>query len=86
MDFPTREIYTIDIVLTSIMTIESISISPTSNIDSFTVQFHISHRYYLEISSVIPSKGKWPRQCTSKFYKNTSSWNRRWKSTETCVI
>jgi hypothetical protein len=53
MDFPTREIYTIDIVLTMTMTIESITLNPLSNVDSFIVQFHNAHRYYLEIPSVI---------------------------------
>jgi hypothetical protein len=56
MDFSTREIYTIDILLTATMAIESITLNPTSNVDSFIVQFHNSHRYYLEIPSVIGSK------------------------------
>jgi len=56
MDFPTSEIYTIEIALTSIMTIESVAINSASNVDSFNVQFHFYNRYYLEISSTIPSK------------------------------
>jgi hypothetical protein len=56
MNFPTREIYTIDIILTITMTIESITLNPSSNVDLFTVQLHMSQRYYLEIQSVVGSK------------------------------
>jgi len=56
MDFPTRDTYTIDIVLTITMTIESITLNPSSNVDSFLVQFHTSHKYYLEIPSIIGYK------------------------------
>ncbi len=56
MSFPTAESYTIDIVLNVTMTIESITLHSASNVDSFIVQFHYSHRYYLEIFSVIGSK------------------------------
>jgi hypothetical protein len=56
MDFSTRDTYTIDIVLTMTMTIESITLNPSSNVDSFLVQFHNSHKYYLEIPSIIGYK------------------------------
>lgn len=48
--------YIIDIVLSQIMTIDSITFHPSSNVDSFIVQLHHHHTYYLEITSVIGSK------------------------------
>jgi hypothetical protein len=56
MIFLTRETYTIDIIFTITMTIESITLNPASNVDSFKVQLHMSQKYYLEISSVVGSK------------------------------
>ena len=56
MNFPTREAYHIDIILTHTMTIDSITLNPASNVDLFNVQLHMSHRYYLEISSIVGSK------------------------------
>jgi hypothetical protein len=53
MDFPTGEEYIIDIVLTSTMCIDSITFNPLTNVDSFKIQLHNSHGYYLEIKSII---------------------------------
>ncbi|CAF1246783.1 unnamed protein product [Adineta steineri] len=56
MEFLTVETHTIDIVLTSTLAIDSITFHSLSNIDSFIIQLHHSHRYYLEITSNIGSK------------------------------
>jgi hypothetical protein len=56
MEFFTTEIHTIDIVLTLTLAIDSIAFHSLSNIDSFIIQLHRSHRYYLEIPSNIGSK------------------------------
>lgn len=56
MDFPTTDVYTIDIILAITMTIDSITFNSLSNVDSFIVQLHHSHRYYLEIRSVVGVK------------------------------
>lgn len=56
MTFHTREIYHIDIILTNTMTIDSITLNPSSNVDLFSVQLHMFQRYYLEVSSVVGSK------------------------------
>lgn len=56
MDFPTAEEYIIDIVLNKTMSIDSITLNPLTNVDSFKTQLHNSHGYYLEIKSIIGSK------------------------------
>ncbi|CAF4254763.1 unnamed protein product, partial [Adineta steineri] len=56
MEFLTVETHTIDIVLASTLAIDSITFHSLSNIDSFIIQLHHSHRYYLEITSNIGSK------------------------------
>jgi hypothetical protein len=56
MEFFTTGTHTIDIVLALTLAIDSIAFHPASNIDSFTVQLHHSHQYYLEITSNIGSK------------------------------
>ncbi|CAM4936977.1 unnamed protein product [Rotaria socialis] len=53
MDFLTTDEYTIDIVLNKTMSIDSITLNPLSNVDSFKIQCHNSHGYYLEIKSII---------------------------------
>ncbi|CAF1154215.1 unnamed protein product [Rotaria sordida] len=53
MDFPTTEEYIIDIVLSKTMSMDSITLNPLSNVDSFKIQCHNSHGYYLEIKSII---------------------------------
>ncbi|CAF3156003.1 unnamed protein product [Rotaria sp. Silwood2] len=53
MDFPTTEEYIIDIVLSKTMAIDSIALNSLSNVDSFKIQCHNSHGYYLEIKSII---------------------------------
>lgn len=53
MDFTTTEEYTIDILLSRTMAIDSITLNPSSNVDSFKIQCHNSHGYYLEIKSII---------------------------------
>ncbi|CAF4965306.1 unnamed protein product, partial [Rotaria sp. Silwood1] len=56
MDFLTTEEYIIDIVLSRTMSIDSITLNPLTNVDSFKIQCHNSHGYYLEIKSIIGSK------------------------------
>lgn len=56
MSFPTAEEYTIDIHLTATMSIDSIMLHPRTNVDSFKVQLHNAHGYYLEIKSNIGYK------------------------------
>ena len=56
MTFPTVEEYTIDIHLAVTMSIDSIMLHPRSNVDSFKVQLHNAHGYYLEIKSTIGYK------------------------------
>jgi hypothetical protein len=53
MDFPTGEEYIIDIVLTSTMSIDSITLNSLTNVDSFKIQLHNTHGYYLEIKSIV---------------------------------
>ncbi|CAF2085140.1 unnamed protein product [Rotaria magnacalcarata] len=53
MDFLTTDEYTIDIVLNKTMSIDSVTLNPLSNVDSFKIQCHNSHGYYLEIKSII---------------------------------
>lgn len=56
MIFPSAEEYVIDIHLTVTMSIDSIMLHPNSNVDSFKVQLHNVHGYYLEIKSNIGYK------------------------------
>jgi hypothetical protein len=56
MDFFTLEEYTIDIILTITMAIDSVSLHSLTNVDSFKVQLHNSHGYYLEVTSSIGDK------------------------------
>ncbi|CAF4616934.1 unnamed protein product, partial [Rotaria magnacalcarata] len=45
MDFLTTDEYTIDIVLNKTMSIDSVTLNPLSNVDSFKIQCHNSHGY-----------------------------------------
>ena len=56
MEFFTIGTHTIDIVLALTLAINSVEFHPLSNIDSFILQLHQSHQYYLEIMSNIGSK------------------------------
>ncbi|CAF1547275.1 unnamed protein product, partial [Adineta ricciae] len=56
MEFYTVGTHTIDIFLVSTLAIASVTFHPLTNIDSFILQLHHSHRYYLEITSNIGSK------------------------------
>ena len=56
MVLPTAEEYTIDVVLTTTMSIDSITLHPRTNVDSFRVQLHNTHGYYLEVKSNIGHK------------------------------
>ena len=56
MQLPTYEEYKIDIYLSSAMSIESVTLHPLSNVDSFKIQLHNARGYYLEIKSIIGLK------------------------------
>ena len=56
MVLPTAEEYTIDVVLSITMSIDSITLHQRTNVDSFRVQLHNTHGYYLEVKSNIGHK------------------------------